>query len=83
MLTKEKKKLTLRVDARLVEQAKTYARTHNTSVSRLVEDYFQELNRQEQTESPTPVLDELAGILPEPVNVEDYYDYLIEKYRGD
>jgi hypothetical protein len=83
MLTREKKKLTIRVDAGLIEQAKTYAQTHNTSISRLIEDYFQELDRQEHIKSSTPILDELTGILPEPANVDDYYDYLTEKYSGD
>ena len=83
MRTKEKKKLTIRVDARLIEQAKAYAEAHNTSVSQLVEAYFVNLNREAQSKSPTPILDELTGILPEEVNIEDYYDYLMEKYVGN
>jgi len=82
MLANEKKKLTIRVDARLIEQAKAYAEEHNTSISQLVEVYLLELNRVKKTDSPTPILDELTGILPEEANIEDYYDYLMEKYTG-
>ena len=83
MLATEKKKLTIRVDARLIEQAKAYAATHNTSVSQLVEAYLLELNQQNQVESSTPILDALTGILPAEANIEDYHDYLMEKYTGD
>ena len=82
MLANEKKKLTIRVDARLIEQAKAYAEEHNTSISQLVEVYLLELNRVKKTDSPTPILDELTGIFPEEANIEDYYDYLMEKYTG-
>lgn len=37
-------KLTLRLDARTIEQAKRYARSRGTSVSRLVERYFAALD---------------------------------------
>lgn len=80
MLLEEKKKLTLRINARLIEQAKQYAAQNETSVSQLVETFFQELNRQARRPSSTPVLDKLLGILPEEIDVEDYYNYLTDKY---
>ncbi len=40
MTIHEKKKLTLRLNQRLIEQAKAYAAQHNISVSELVETYF-------------------------------------------
>jgi len=83
MLAGEKKKLTLRINAHLIEQAKHYANQHETSVSQLVETFFQELNRQAQQDSATPVLDSLVGILPAETAVDDYYDYLTEKYGSD
>lgn len=80
MLTKEKKKLTIRVDARLLEQAKTYAKTHDTSVSRLVEDYFSKLPKENNKERSSLVR-QLTGILPADVDVGKVYgDYLLEKY---
>lgn len=83
MLATKKKKLTIRVDARLIEQTKAYAAAHNTSVSQLVESFLLELNQQKQAESSTPILDALTGILPAEANIEDYHDYLMEKYAGD
>jgi predicted HicB family RNase H-like nuclease len=80
MLTEEKKKLTLRINAHLIEQAKQYASQHDTSVSQLVETFLQELHRQAQQDSATPVLDSLEGILPPETAVDQYYDYLVEKY---
>ncbi|HHJ07385.1 MAG TPA: hypothetical protein ENK24_07785 [Anaerolineae bacterium] len=80
MRTKEKKKLTIRVDARLLEQAKTYAKTHDTSVSRLVEDYFSKLPKKNNKERSS-LVQQLTGILPADVDVEKVYgDYLLEKY---
>lgn len=80
MASQEKTKLTLRINARLVEQAKQFASQHDTSVSQLVETFFQDLARREGSHSDTPVLDQLMGILPEQVDFEDYYDHLVEKY---
>ena len=40
MTIQEKKKLTLRLNKQLIEQAKQYAARHNLSVSELVETYF-------------------------------------------
>lgn len=80
MTIQEKKKLTLRLNKRLIEQAKRYAAKHNLSVSQLVETYF--LNLQEaDTEPHTPLVQQLTGILPQSVDVEQAYgDYLVEKY---
>lgn len=47
MAYQEKTKLTLRINARLVEQAKQFASQHDTSVSQLVETYFQDLTRRQ------------------------------------
>lgn len=47
MAYQEKTKLTLRINARLVEQAKQFASQHDTSVSQLVETYFQDLKRRQ------------------------------------
>lgn len=80
MRTKEKKKLTIRVDARLIEQAKAYADAHNTSVSQLVEAYFVNLS-QEEPRQHAPITEELTGILPSDIDTEKIrLDYLMEKY---
>ncbi len=75
----EKKKLTLRVNEQLIEQAKAYAARHNLSVSELVETYFLHLSA--ETADHTPLVRQLTGILPESVDVAQLHgDYLVEKY---
>lgn len=79
MLATEKKKLTIRVDARLIEQAKAYAATHNTSVSQLVEAYL--LNLPDTASEHTPLTRQLTGIIPSDIDVEAIYEeHLMEKY---
>lgn len=80
MTIHEKKKLTLRLNRRLIKQAKEYAAQHNISVSELVETYFLHL---EGNKGPnhTPLVQRLTGILPADVDVKkEYEDYLEEKY---
>ena len=80
MTIQEKKKLTLRLNKQLIEQAKLYAAKHNLSVSQLVETYFLNLPETDE-EGHTPLVRQLTGILPESADVEQVYgDYLVEKY---
>ncbi len=80
MTIQEKKKLTLRLNKHLIEQAKLYAAKHNLSVSQLVETYFLHL-QEADAEGHTPLVRQLTGILPESVNAKQTHrDYLVEKY---
>lgn len=80
MTIQEKKKLTLRLNQRLIEQAKEYAAQHNISVSELVETFFLHLDRKKEP-THTPLVQQLTGILPANVDVKQEYDrYLEEKY---
>lgn len=82
MSGQEKKRLTLRLDPRLIEQAKAYAAWHHISVSELVEAYFIHLSRQRESVH-TPLVQELTGLLPPDEAVEQAHDaYLIQKYGG-
>jgi hypothetical protein len=75
----DKKKLTLRVNKRLIEQAKAYAAEHNISVSELVEAYFLRLEL-DATPEHAPLVQRLTGLLPADVDVEQVYEaYLLEK----
>ena len=85
-----KKKLTLRMDADVIERAKAYAGERGESVSKLVENYFAALTAPEQAngkdsgdEEPLPpITRRLADRPPAPdIDEEDYYRYLEEKYR--
>lgn len=82
MTIQEKKKLTLRLDKRLIERARQYADKHNTSISRLVEVFFQNLDKSdEQVTEHTALVQELTGILPAEVDLEaERLAYLLEKY---
>ena len=80
MTIHEKKKLTLRLNQRLIEQAKEYAAQHNISVSELVETYFMQLDLEREA-THTPLVQRLTGILPADVDVkQEYEDHLVEKY---
>lgn len=80
MTLQEKKKLTLRMNKRLIEQAKRYAAKHNISVSELVETFFLRLEDTD-VETHSPLVRQLTGILPASIDVEQTYaDHLIEKY---
>lgn len=82
MTAQEKTKLTLRLNKRLIEQAKAYAARHNLSVSEMVETYFLNL-KETENEAHTPLVRQLTGILPESLDVEATYgDYLADKYGG-
>ena len=80
MAIQEKRKLTLRLNKRLIEQAKRYAAKHNISVSELVETFFLRLEDADEG-GHTRLVRQLTGILPETVDVEkEYADHLMEKY---
>jgi len=81
MIDIEKKKLTIRIDARVIDQAKVYASLHSVSVSQLVEAYLQDLAFNNETSKHSPLVRELTGIIPNDIDVEaEYHTYLIEKY---
>ncbi len=80
-------KLTLRLDARLVETAKAYARHHGKSVSQVVADYFTALDHASAghehgtSVSLAPITQSLVGILRDvDIDEADYRSYLEQKY---
>jgi len=78
-------KLTLKLDKRVIDKAKVYARHRGVSLSRVVESYFLGLTRDEESPSrePTGIVAELAGILAGKnvdVSKQGYTDYLVRKY---
>jgi len=77
-------KLTLKLEQKVIDKAKDYAKEHKTSLSKLIENYLQKVtsdhNQQEQI---TPLVKSLSGIiqLPVEVNIRDSYgDFLTNKY---
>ena len=80
MTFQEKRKLTLRLNKRLIEQAKEYAARHNISVSELVETFFLRLENEDEN-GHTQLVRQLTGILPGEVDAEkEYNDHLLDKY---
>ena len=80
MTFQEKRKLTLRLNRRLIEQAKEYAARHNISVSELVETFFLRLEDADEN-GHTQLVRQLTGILPSEVDAEkEYGDHLMDKY---
>lgn len=84
-------KLTLRMDEKLVEQAKQLAKIQGKSVSQMVADYFvivannmpnNAANTIDGTNACLPVTKSLRGLLAgKEVTSADYRDYLANKYQ--
>lgn len=78
-------KLTLKLDAGAIRQAKIYAKKRHTSLSQLVEAYFRMVGREAVVRSRfTPLVRELSGIIPHEHTVnlgKKYVDHLDQKYR--
>jgi hypothetical protein len=55
------KKLTLRLDANVIEFAHDFSKKYDKSISKIIEDYFLELREQKTTHLPKD-LGELYGI---------------------
>ena len=76
-------KLTLRIDDKLINRAKSYARKNGKSVSQIVARYFSVLDENPINEKSelTPLVRSLKGSLKgAKVGKEDYHKYLEEKY---
>jgi len=80
------KKLTLSLDKEVIEQAKHYAKTHNISLSSLVENYLQKIIAEYQgkrTEKGS-IVNALSGIVQLDSgddSKEEYIDFLTKKYE--
>ncbi|MCF6239892.1 MAG: DUF6364 family protein [Bacteroidales bacterium] len=80
-------KLTLRLDERVIQRAKDYAKKHKISLSKMIENYLNSLTRElelDDKEEITPFVESLSGIinLPEDYNLsKDYTEHLTEKHQ--
>jgi len=79
------KKLTLSLNQEIIEKAKAYAKSSNSSLSKLIESYLNSLTtRHHENSKITPLVESLSGVidLPEDLNEKEAYsNYLIEKYK--
>ena len=78
-------KLTLKLKQRIIEQAKDYAKSHRTSLSKLIESYLQKITSDNsEKEQITPLVKSLSGILNLPEDYDhkkEYSDFLTKKYK--
>ncbi len=80
-------KLTLRLNDNVIERAKIYARSHNISLSKMIESYLDSVTKQKEEEkkiSITPLVESLSGVISLPADFDykkEYRDYIEKKYR--
>ena len=84
------KKLTLSLSESVIAKAKDYAKTNNTSLSRMIENYLsavvEETTFKTEGGSFTPLVERLIGIVEVSAEQEKLYraayrDYLSDKYE--
>jgi hypothetical protein len=72
-------KLTLKLDKKAIDTAKNYAKEHNRSLSRMVENYFNRLSSESNyPKRHSPVVESLTGVLSE----EELENYAQEDERA-
>lgn len=78
-------KLTIRLKKSVIERAKIYARSHEISLSKMIESYLDSITKDKKMEIEiTPLVESLSGVIDLPTDYDykkDYTDYLIEKYK--
>lgn len=75
-------KLTVRVPRHLLDNAKRYARAHQTTLTQLISAYLQRIPSESEVLNEAPVVRRLTGLLSPEVSVDDYKKHLEEKYGG-
>ena len=76
----EETKLTIRVPRKVLEAAKRYARDNDTTVTRLISQYLEQVSIEGNPLAKAPIVRRLSGTLPPHVSVDDYKRHLEEKY---
>jgi len=79
------KKLTLSLNDNIIETAKKYAKSNNTSLSKLIESYLTTLTKRDKKDMDiTPLVKSLSGVISIDDDLDikdDYAQYLMEKYK--
>ncbi len=76
-------KLTLKLNGDIIEQAKTYAKNKNTSLSKLIESYLDFLVDPKENHEVTPLVKSLSGVINLPKNTDikkEYKKHIANKY---
>lgn len=77
-------KLTLKLKNSIIENAKKYAKNHQISLSKMIENYLNAVTDKSKKDIEiTPLVKSLTGVIE--INSKDYKkdysDYLSEKYK--
>jgi len=78
-------KLTLKLNGVVIEQAKTYAKKKNTSLSKLIESYLGLLIDPNDNQEVTPLVKSLSGVIDLPKdfdNKTNYRKHILDKYAN-
>jgi hypothetical protein len=77
-------KLKLRLKKKVIDQAKRYANDHETSLSKLIENYLSAItNESKSIEKISPLVESLSGIIQLSENEDPkgrYQEHIEEKY---
>lgn len=77
-------KLTLKLNNKVIERAKTYAKKKNTSLSHLIETYLDYLTHpKDDKDEITPLVKSLSGIIDLPKDFDhkrNYKNHILNKY---
>lgn len=76
----EETKLTIRLPRSLLDNAKRYARQHNTTLTNLINEYFRRIPVQDELLDRAPIVRRLSGVLSPDLSPEEYKSHLEEKY---
>ena len=78
------KKLTLSLNEGVIDDAKVYAKSNNTSLSKLIESYLASLTKETSKATQiTPLVKSLSGVIDIPADFDAkkvYGEFLSEKY---
>jgi hypothetical protein len=78
-------KLTVRLDSNVIERAKSYARNHHVSISRMIESYLDSVTQKKSKDIEiTPLVKSLSGVVKLSADYDfkkDYSDYLSDKHK--
>ena len=79
------KKLTLSLNASIIENAKKYAYSNQISLSKLIESYLASLIERNNSKAEiTPLVKSLSGVIELSDNSDyrkEYMEYLVAKYK--
>ncbi len=76
-------KLTLKLDGEIIAKAKSYAKMKNTSLSKLIESYLDQLVEPKSHRHITPLVKSLSGVIDLPSDFKarnEYKKHVLKKY---